>query len=101
MKKVETRKLFFGKYLYKITLMNVLGSIFRGKNFTYAGEILDSLQQDYENGQPLGVPTDGDAGTTNTGGGGGGGTNAPGLSPNSSTGGNGGSGIVIIRYKFQ
>lgn len=53
MKKVETRKLFFGKYLYKITLMNVLGSIFRGKNFTYAGEILDSLQQDYENGQPL------------------------------------------------
>ena len=53
MKKVETRKLFFGKYLYKITLMNVLGTIFRGKNFTYAGEVLDVLQQDYENGRPL------------------------------------------------
>ena len=53
MKKIETRKLFFGKYLYKITLMNVLGTIFRGKNFTYAGEVLDVLQQDYENGRPL------------------------------------------------
>ena len=53
MKKVETRKLLFGKYLYKITLMNVLGTIFRGKNFTYAGEVLDVLQQDYENGRPL------------------------------------------------
>lgn len=53
MKKVETRKLFFGKYLYKITLMNVLGTIFRGKNFTYAGEVLDTLQQDYEEGLPL------------------------------------------------
>ncbi len=53
MKKVETRKLFFGKYLYKITLMNVLGIIFRGKNFTTAGEVLDSLQQDYEKGLPL------------------------------------------------
>jgi len=52
-KNVETRKLFFGKYLYKITLMNVLGTIFRGKNFTNAGEVLDQLQQDYENGQPL------------------------------------------------
>ena len=53
MNNVKIYKLLFGKYLYKITLMNVLGSIFRGKNFTYAGEILDSLQQDYENGQPL------------------------------------------------
>ena len=33
--------------------MNVLGVVFRGKNFTYAGEVLDSLQQDYENGRPL------------------------------------------------
>ena len=41
------------------------------------------------------------AGTINTGGGGGGGndTNAPG--PFSDTGKNGGSGIVIIRYKYQ
>ena len=40
----------------------------------------------------------GEAGTTNRGGGGGGGGNGSGpLSP----GGNGGSGVVIIRYKFQ
>ena len=53
MKRVETRKLFFGKYLYKITCMNVLGTIFRGKNFTNAGEVLDQLQQHYEKGEPL------------------------------------------------
>ena len=39
----------------------------------------------------------GEAGTDNTGGGGGGSS----AFPNSSDGGNGGSGIVIIRYKFQ
>ena len=38
--------------IHKITLMNVLGTIFRGKNFTYAGEVPDVLQQDYENGRP-------------------------------------------------
>jgi hypothetical protein len=43
------------------------------------------------------TPGNGNAGTTNTGGGGGGGGNTPGCV----TGGNGGSGIVIIRYKFQ
>ncbi len=41
--------------------------------------------------------SDGHAGTANTGGGGGG----TGQTPGSNTGGNGGSGIVIIRYKFQ
>jgi hypothetical protein len=33
--------------------MNSLGLIFRGKNFAYAGEVLDQLQQDYEKGAPL------------------------------------------------
>jgi len=42
----------------------------------------------------------GTAGTTNTGGGGGAGNYAPGV-PASAFGGTGGSGIVIIRYKFQ
>jgi hypothetical protein len=42
----------------------------------------------------------GTAGTDNTGGGAGGGMSSPGLSPNYGTA-NGGSGIVIIRYKFQ
>ena len=46
-------------------------------------------------------PTSGAAGTDNTGGGGGGGSNAPGASPNTAAGANGGSGVVIIRYKFQ
>jgi len=40
--------------------------------------------------------TTGNAGTTNTGGGGGGGGYSP-----AGAGGNGGSGIVLIRYKFQ
>jgi hypothetical protein len=40
------------------------------------------------------------AGTCNTGGGGGGGGRGPGIS-GSSVGANGGSGIVIIRYKYQ
>ena len=44
------------------------------------------------------TPSPGNNATTNTGGGGGG---ATGGNPAISTGGNGGSGIVIIRYKFQ
>jgi len=52
-------------------------------------------------GIPGATPTPGigNAGTANTGGGGGG-ISAPG-NPNPTTGGNGGSGIVIIRYKYQ
>jgi hypothetical protein len=42
-------------------------------------------------------PSNGTAGTTNTGGGGGGGA----FFPTGSDGGAGGSGIVVIRYKFQ
>ena len=53
------------------------------------------------NNQSAGSPTDGVAGTANTGGGAGGGTNAPGVSPNTAAGNTGGSGIVIIRYRFQ
>jgi hypothetical protein len=53
-------------------------------------------------GGPPGSPTAATTGTVNTGGGGGGygGTNPGNPSPNC-TGANGGSGIVIIRYKFQ
>ena len=46
-------------------------------------------------------PTTGVSGGDNTGGGAGGGSNAPGASPNTELGGVGGSGVVIIRYKFQ
>ena len=53
-------------------------------------------------GGPPGSPSAATAGTANTGGGGGGygGTNPGNPSP-TCTGANGGSGIVIIRYKFQ
>jgi len=50
-------------------------------------------------GKSAGNPTAGVAGTTNRGGGGGG-TGNPGSAP-TAVAGNGGSGIVIIRYKFQ
>ncbi len=50
-------------------------------------------------GSPAGNPQDGTAGTVNTGGGGGG---TGGFSSDGcQTGGAGGSGIVVIRYKFQ
>jgi|9_EtaG_2_1085328.scaffolds.fasta_scaffold05583_3 hypothetical protein len=51
-----------------------------------------------QNGNPY---ANGIAGTTNTGGGGSGGTGGPGYPSCNVSGGNGGSGIVIIRYKFQ
>ena len=52
---------------------------------------------------PPGSATPGTAGTANTGGGGGGGKGGPDGSPGigSTVGGQGGSGIVVIRYKFQ
>ena len=53
MKKCETTKLFWGKYLYKLCINNGIGTIFRDKNFSYAREVLDRLQQQYEEGEPL------------------------------------------------
>ena len=53
MKKLETTKLFWGKYLYKLAINNSIGSIFRDKNLSHAREVLDTLQQQYESGQPL------------------------------------------------
>lgn len=55
LKKHETTKLFYNKYLYRLGIRNPLASIFRNKNFAYASTILDQLQQDYEAGQPLQV----------------------------------------------
>ena len=48
-----------------------------------------------------GITFDSSEGTTNTGGGGGGGSNPAGMPSGAQTSRNGGSGIVIIRYKFQ
>ena len=53
LKKYETTKLFWGKYLYKLTVRNGIGTIFRDKNLSYAREVLDTLQQQYEEGEPL------------------------------------------------
>ena len=46
--KFETTKLFYDQYLYKLTVVNPLASIFRGKNLTYARQQLDKLQLQYE-----------------------------------------------------
>lgn len=53
MKKFETTKLFWGKYLYKLSIRNSLAPCFRGKNLSYAREVLDGLQLSYEKGEPL------------------------------------------------
>ena len=53
MQKRTTTKLFWGQYLYKLHINNGIGSIFRDKNLSYAREVLDTLQQQYESGKPL------------------------------------------------
>jgi hypothetical protein len=53
LKKCETTKLFWSKYLYKLCIHNGIGTIFRDKNLSYAREVLDKLQQQYEEGDPL------------------------------------------------
>ena len=54
----ETRKLHFGKYLYKLVLSNSLCSMFRtelqkGSTLSYAKEKLDELSEQYESDLPL------------------------------------------------
>lgn len=53
MKKSQTNKLFYNKFLYKLDLTNTLAPIFRNKNLAYAKKVLDQLQQQYEKGLPL------------------------------------------------
>lgn len=55
MKLSETTKLFYGKYLYKLTVRSALAFAFREKNLSYARQVLDSLQHLYEKGEPLTV----------------------------------------------
>ena len=54
----ETKKLFYKKYLYKISLNNELNHIFRSeyqksKNLAYARDKLDEFASNYRNGKPL------------------------------------------------
>lgn len=53
MKKFETTKLFWGEYFHRLSLKNRLSPIFREKNLSFARQILDRLQQNYERGDQL------------------------------------------------
>jgi len=53
LKKHETVKLFYGTYLYKLSIRNQLASSFRERNLPLARQHLDSLQRLYEENQPL------------------------------------------------
>lgn len=53
MKRLETTKLFWGEYLYRLSLRNRLSPIFREKNLSFARQVLDKLQHDYEKGESL------------------------------------------------
>lgn len=53
MKKYETTKLFWGAYLYRLSISNQLSSSFRDKNLPFARQVLDTMQHEYEQGEPL------------------------------------------------
>ena len=53
MKKFETHKLFWDEYLYKLVVHNRLATIFRNKNLSHAGQVLGTIREQYENGEPL------------------------------------------------
>ena len=54
----ETKKLYYGKYLYKLVIYNTLAPIFRSElqrkgDLSFARQQLDRLHADYENNIPL------------------------------------------------
>jgi hypothetical protein len=51
--KFETHKLFYNQYLYKLVFVNSLANIFREKKLTFARDVLDELQHQFEKGNPL------------------------------------------------
>lgn len=53
MQRFETTKLFYGAYLYKLSVRNQIASSFREKNLPLARRDLDTLQGMYEAGNPL------------------------------------------------
>ena len=52
-KKSNTTKLFYDRYLYRVSIHNSLCSFFRDRNFTFAREQLDKLQTLYDSKMPL------------------------------------------------
>lgn len=53
MKILETKKLFYNEYAYKLGFYNPLAHIFREKKFKFALEELETLQKMYNNNEPL------------------------------------------------
>lgn len=53
MQKYETTKLFWDEFLYKLTITNKLAPIFREKKFSYSREILDKIQSQQDENEPL------------------------------------------------
>jgi hypothetical protein len=53
MKKLETQKLFWNKYLYKLVINNRLAPIFRNKQLSYSKSILNNLEAQQKAGQPM------------------------------------------------
>jgi len=53
LKKYETNKLFYNKYAYRLTICNSLAICFRGKNLSFARQVLDKLQHQYEDKESL------------------------------------------------
>ena len=50
---VETKKLFYDRYLYKVSIRNSLAHLFRAKKFDVTKYMLDALQTQHDNLQPL------------------------------------------------
>jgi len=53
LKKFETKKLFYNKFLYKISTYNKLAFFFRNKNFPNVRKILDELSPKYKKKDPI------------------------------------------------
>lgn len=53
LRKLETTKLFWGKYLYKLVINNRLAVIFRNKHFSITKMYLNNLEEEYREGRPL------------------------------------------------
>ena len=51
--KCETTKLFYDEYPYKLVIVNAMSHIFRDKNLSKAKDSLSSLQQMFDQGEPL------------------------------------------------
>lgn len=53
MKHLNTTKLFYDKYKYRLVVQHTLGTIFRDKNLAHARQVLDNLQFQLEQGDEL------------------------------------------------